>query len=245
MNLTQGIYKITSPSGRIYIGHIVDIHKRWVNYKKLHAVKSQRKLYNSFKKYGTENHIFEIIELCVEEDLIKRERYYQEYFNCVEEGLNCRYVGYEEKAGLCSKETKKRMSESNARGKSYLAQKVECIETGRVWGCVKDLSEEIGMNYSTLRDKLANKVANTTPYFYVRDKDRAHEVCRQQPGKLFGGKIHRKGKECHNSKPVICIQTNKEWSNVRECSENNNIKISSLRYNLSKGDKNKTSYRYK
>lgn len=46
-----GIYKITSPSGKIYIGQSVNIERRFLDYKKS-LKKSQIKLYNSIKKYG-------------------------------------------------------------------------------------------------------------------------------------------------------------------------------------------------
>ena len=47
-----GIYKIVSPSEKIYIGQSINIEKRWEkNYKTLKC-KTQTKLYNSLKKYG-------------------------------------------------------------------------------------------------------------------------------------------------------------------------------------------------
>lgn len=52
-----GIYKITSPSGKIYIGQSVDIHRRWLDYKRAKYNRSY-KLYCSFKKHGVLNHIF-------------------------------------------------------------------------------------------------------------------------------------------------------------------------------------------
>ena len=58
-----GIYKIISPSGKIYIGESENIPNR-IYYYKIVSCKKQRRLYNSIKKYGWENHIFEIIEEC-------------------------------------------------------------------------------------------------------------------------------------------------------------------------------------
>ena len=55
-----GIYKITSPSGRIYIGQSWDVNKRFKTYKNLQC-KGQTLLYKSLSKYGVENHIFEMI----------------------------------------------------------------------------------------------------------------------------------------------------------------------------------------
>lgn len=51
-----GIYKITSPSGKIYIGQSRDLDKRLKSYKcGSSKTKGQPKLYNSFEKYGIDN----------------------------------------------------------------------------------------------------------------------------------------------------------------------------------------------
>ena len=50
---------ITSPLNKIYIGQSINIENRWKQYKRL-GCKKQIKLYNSFIKYGVENHTFEI-----------------------------------------------------------------------------------------------------------------------------------------------------------------------------------------
>lgn len=82
-----GIYKITSPSGKIYIGQSVNIKERFRKYEKLNC-KRQVKLYNSIIKHGIENHVFEIIEECIEEQLNEREIYWGGYYNVLEKGLN-------------------------------------------------------------------------------------------------------------------------------------------------------------
>ena len=103
-----GVYKITNPSGKIYIGQSVDIYNRWnKNYKMLRC-KSQPKLYNSFKKYGFENHVFEIIEECDISQLIKQETYWKMFYKVLEiPSLCCRIDG---KGGKSSEETKKKQS---------------------------------------------------------------------------------------------------------------------------------------
>jgi len=55
-----GIYKITSPSGRVYIGISGDIKNRWSEYRGLRC-KKQKMLYSSFIKHGVKNHLFEVI----------------------------------------------------------------------------------------------------------------------------------------------------------------------------------------
>ncbi len=88
----MGIYKITNPKGKIYIGKTKHFEKRVQQYKNL-TLKNQRKLFYSFQKYGYINHKFELIEECLYEDLEKREIFWIKELNCVEEGLNLTYGG--------------------------------------------------------------------------------------------------------------------------------------------------------
>lgn len=84
-----GIYKITSPSGKIYIGQSIDIERRSKIYKK-EDCKGQPKLYGSLVKYGFSKHIFEVIEECKVEELNVRERHWQDFYEVLsEKGLNC------------------------------------------------------------------------------------------------------------------------------------------------------------
>lgn len=62
MSKLIGIYKITSPSGKIYIGQSANIKER-ISYYKNYRCNRQPKLYASLKKYGFENHRIEIIHL--------------------------------------------------------------------------------------------------------------------------------------------------------------------------------------
>jgi group I intron endonuclease len=109
--MSCGIYKITSPTNRVYIGQGVNIEKRWKTYKVLDC-KTQRRLYNSLVKYGVEKHIFEIIELCELEVLNVNERKWQEYYNSTgRQGLNCLLTKTGDKSGKLCEATKKKMSE--------------------------------------------------------------------------------------------------------------------------------------
>lgn len=56
-----GIYRITSPSGGVYIGQSINIPKRWREYRTMITVKGQPSLYRSFLKHGVNNHLFEVI----------------------------------------------------------------------------------------------------------------------------------------------------------------------------------------
>lgn len=106
-NVIIGIYKITNPKGKIYIGQSIDILKRFNQYKLLHC-KAQRKLYNSLLKYGVDKHLFEIIIECDILELNENERYYQEIYFCLGmKGLNLCLVNSNSRSGKHSEETKK------------------------------------------------------------------------------------------------------------------------------------------
>lgn len=107
-----GIYKITSPSGKVYIGQTWDIERRFDQYYKTLGIK-QRKVYNSINKYGVENHIFQVIcELPndISQEVLDRYEltYWEFYKDCSVELLNIRIPG---KGGKHSEETKKLMSQ--------------------------------------------------------------------------------------------------------------------------------------
>ena len=107
----KGIYKITSPSGRVYIGQSINIERRFRYYKGV-ACKEQIKIYNSLLKYGVDAHIFEVLELCDTEELNNRERHYQDLYDSVANGLNLLYVKSEHFNGGHSEESKKKISDS-------------------------------------------------------------------------------------------------------------------------------------
>lgn len=119
-----GIYKISSPSGRVYVGQSTNLESRIKDYKRGHGMKKQRKLENSFNKYGIKEHIFEIVEECVPEILNIRERYWQDFYNCLKEGLNCRLTTTSDKSGKMSDETRQKMRDSFVRNSSHNGQAI-------------------------------------------------------------------------------------------------------------------------
>lgn len=122
-----GIYKITSPSSKIYIGQSKDCLYRWkYHYSKLHC-KRQRHLYNSLLKYGFNEHVFEIIEQCSLKELNDKEIYWIKNFNSTDKtiGLNIREGG---NGKIFSKETRELMRQ-NALGNTNMLGKTHSIET--------------------------------------------------------------------------------------------------------------------
>jgi len=104
-----GIYKITSPKNRIYVGQTLDYTQRYSQYQNINNSKNQRKLYYSFRKYGIDNHTFEFIEECLEGELNTKERYWQDFYHVMDKGLNCLLTSTLDKSGKLSESTKNRM----------------------------------------------------------------------------------------------------------------------------------------
>lgn len=108
-----GIYKITSPSKKVYIGQSVNIENRKNIYSKIKC-KGQSKLYNSLKKYGFSEHKFEIICECEILELNEKERFYQELYSSIGEmGLNLKLTKSNDRKCQISEETKLKISLSN------------------------------------------------------------------------------------------------------------------------------------
>jgi hypothetical protein len=169
-----GIYKITSPSNKIYIGQSTNIKQRWNQYNNL-ACKSQTKLYNSFQKYGVNNHVFEVIEECNENQLLERETHWKNYYKVLEiPSLCCRMDG---KGGYDSNETKLKKSQSSLnKPRSYKGKPkpkgfgnlISKIKKGKPnLKNRKPRSKEIGKLISKARKGKPNP-KNATPKIHLR-----------------------------------------------------------------------------
>jgi group I intron endonuclease len=162
MDKNCGIYKITSPSGRVYIGQSVNIKRRWTDYRSRVKI-MQEPLARSFKKYGVENHQFDIIEYCIIEDLNCSERFWQEEFEVIgKNGLNCILTQCGEEKYQHSEETKKKISESKKGAKNPLAKKVENITTGEIWESITSAAEANNIKLITLSVYLNGRSRNKT-----------------------------------------------------------------------------------
>jgi group I intron endonuclease len=148
-----GIYKITSPSGKVYIGQSRCIEKRLSGYKK-YGAKFQLHLQYSFIKHGANNHSFAIVHELpqdVTQDVLNRyeQIYIDSYRDCGAELMNIREGGT---TGALSKEsrtklseaTKKQMSEMTVHEARQRAEKISNSMKGKstIWLTGRKLSQE-------------------------------------------------------------------------------------------------------
>lgn len=144
-----GIYKITSPSGKVYIGQSKNILRRFLYYKN-YQCKNQTKLYNSLIKHKPCNHTFEIITECLDSKLNDLEIFYIKFYNSVSNGLNIKHGGT---YGRLTEESIKKMKQSmntevyKNKMRSIHKNKIVSEETKDkmkdAWKRRKPLSEEV------------------------------------------------------------------------------------------------------
>jgi len=167
--MITGIYKIVSPSNKIYIGQSTNIEQRWKDYKNLIRCQRQTKLYFSLKKYGPQNHKFEILEKCLNKDLVVKETFYkklelEKVNNNWKQVLFCRFDG---KGGKDSLQTRIKKSQSK-KGKS------------------------IKHNYPIIEyDYLGNFIKIWDNYFSIKNYNDVITVCFKKPYTRINGSLWR------------------------------------------------------
>jgi len=175
-----GIYKITSPTNKIYVGQSVNIEKRFNDYLlDKTKYKNQIRLVNSINKYGIKNHVFEILEECKFEQLNICERKWQDFYNVIgKQGLNCKLQSCNGKSGKLSEETKNKIRNSNfgkkrnntviqnTRLTRHNSLKVLCTKTNKIWISVADCSRNLNIPKHILYKSLNNN-NNKTSLIYL------------------------------------------------------------------------------
>lgn len=89
----SGIYKITGPDGRVYIGKSTDIKARWQQHCKsaFHTgTISWALIHDEMEKVGIDQFTFEVIERAPKEKLTEREKFWIEFYEADKVGFNMR-----------------------------------------------------------------------------------------------------------------------------------------------------------
>lgn len=244
--IMKGIYKITSPSGKIYIGQSTDINKRFKQYKYLFNTRNQVALHYSFKKYGIENHVFEIIEECEFDLLNERERYWQDFYNVIDEGLNCKLTSTNIKKSVLSENTKQKMSiklkgkkawnkgTAKIKIKNPNAHKVINIKTNEVYNSLLDACNKNGLVYSTIHDKLSGrrKSINDTDFRYLNESLNNSKYPIYKKDKRFKNIIHLETGIIYENIKIACSKTSYNYFTFWD------------KLNNKRGIKNDTGFQY-
>jgi group I intron endonuclease len=223
-----GIYKITSPNNKIYIGQTIDFNIRLLTYNNINQSKCQTKLHYSFLKYGIVNHIFEFIEECSIDQLNIKERYWQDHYNVLStKGLNCKLTQTNDKSGSLSEEVKLKISIGNKGKKRSAETKLKISQF---------MKNKVCSEQTKLKISLANKGK-------VISKEHK-EILKNARKNEIHSNVGKKRSDNHLAKKVICTDTNKIWNCMSDCAEELNISVKTLSKYLTGYRKNKTTIIY-
>jgi group I intron endonuclease len=211
-----GIYKITSPTGRTYIGQTIDINRRFSVYRR-GVAHGQPKLSHSFVKHGVSNHLFEVICECQREQLDELERHYIKFYSSVETGLNAAYGGVSNQ--VFTDEARRKISEKR-KGKKHSPETL-----------AKMSQKSKGRKFGPMTDEEKEKRRRA----YYNNPHNAEKREKMSVASL--GNIH-------NAKQVICLSAGTVYNSVTEAANTLNVPRRQLYFKLSNGQQNDTTLRY-
>ena len=206
----SGIYKITSPTGKIYVGEANNLQVRCKYYLTPNRIKKQRAIYNSLIKHSVSSHTFEVLELCSVDILLERERYWQEHFDSVSSGLNCFLTPTKDKKKVLSEKTKQIMSEkSKGENNSFYGKKHTNESLKKISNSSKGINNpNYGGKFKTEewlhKQSLSNSkkpliiidTQDNTSFNFINSKEAAKFLdcpdSRIRTAKLYGYKINKR-----------------------------------------------------
>jgi group I intron endonuclease len=149
-----GIYKITNPEQKIYIGYTTNYNKR-IQYYKINKGIKQTKLYSSIITYGWEFHKIELIEICDKNKLKSKEQFWIKYYNSYINGLNSNKGG-----GGVIKHSNKTKQLISQKGKNNKGKRINSYWKGKSRG------KEFANNMSLARKNKPNPKNNKSVLQY-------------------------------------------------------------------------------
>jgi group I intron endonuclease len=156
--MITGIYRITSPSGKSYIGQSVNVEKRLSKYRN-YGTTAQPAIHRSLLKYGFENHTVEVLQECSQSELNDYEEYYIDYYNTVSpNGYNLATGGGQ---SAHSDETKAKMSEI-CNAPEYKKRKAEAIK--KYWADPKNRETINTPEFKKKKSEEIKKLWSTSEY---------------------------------------------------------------------------------
>lgn len=244
------VYKITSPTNRVYVGSTTNVNARWRKYKKLQCI-SQRKLHSSFLKYGVENHIFEIITECSLDDIFQLETHWGTIYNVLDKkaGLNLMlpkdgdvYGGHSKEMAFNSGRFKKGQASLN-KGVPMTEENREKLHNSRrgipSWNKGVPMTEESKLNISI--KKKGKQAANKG--FKCNDEIKK-KISESKKGTIAWNKGVKTGIAPQNARLILDFNTGVYYYSSVDASNYTGIKRTTINNMLNGKSKNKTPLRY-
>lgn len=230
------IYKITNPSGKIYIGSTVDLKDRIYRYKTARLGR-QLKIKHSIIKYGWDNHKFETIFECDEIDKYKYEAFYGDKFQVLgDNGLNLSLPNGESKGYALSESTKLKIGLAHKGKKISEEQKASMLIT------LKKYFKENG------HPRTGRAPWNKGKDFLKGEKNPMYGVIRPLEWRINQSNLMKRnaprGSNHSKSRIIIDINTGVYYYGLIELHGLIGGSYSTLRAKLNGSNKNNTQYRY-
>lgn len=235
------IYKITSPSGKVYIGQTINLKNRTRKYKGM-FFKGQLKLWNNCQKYNWNPlDTLEVIEECLVDDLNKQEIYWINYYDSFNNGLNCDLGGVGRLGYSHSEETKEKLRTSNL-GKKHTEESKTKISIA-----MQNIPKEVRSTWKTNKGTKLSK--DHTDKIKQSKKENPFKMSKQQRENISKnnigntnmlGKTHtdetklkisesKKGKilTCYDKK-ILNVTTGVVYQSQREAAEKLETRIANI-----------------
>jgi group I intron endonuclease len=199
-----GIYKITSPTNRIYIGQSWNIKERVRSYEKINC-KDQTNLYNSLNKYGWEAHKFEVVHE-LPADVTQKVMnayeifYWQQHKDCKFKMLNIREPGSN---GKLSKETKIKIGKKS-KGNTYV----------------------LGKRWKLTEEQKNNKKGEKNPMYGKNHSEKTKKIFSSQRQDKLNSQY---GKPSICRKKIKNIENNQIYESITEAALHFNITRKTIR----------------
>ena len=203
------IYRMISPSYRIYIGQTISLYNRRYKYKH-NLCKKQPQIYNSIEKYGFENHNFEIIEECDINLLNEREIHWKQYYLNINNDnwsmmLFCKLN--DGSGGSFSEESKRKMSISHIGKKRSEESKKKQSNTQK--GASRPISEERQLKIKIYKEENKEIIKNNKKNYNKLYKEENKEIIKEY-NKEYDKKYYEQNKEIIKQKVKKYSEENKE-----------------------------------
>lgn len=173
-----GVYKITNIiDNKCYIGSSINVkgrisqHKNQLKKNKHHSIKLQR----AYDKYCIENFKYEIVEECTIENMIIREQYYIDFYDCCKNGYNIVPNAGHNLGMIHSDETKEILRQKSTGNKNNLGR-IQTDETK------KKISDKLKGTH--LSDETKLKLSNSLKGRITTDETRLKQSKSQKGKKL-------------------------------------------------------------
>lgn len=230
-----GIYQLKNRvNGKIYIGQSIDIYDRWTRHKNASFYKNGKDynilLYRAIRKYGWDNFEKTILEICTQEDLDDKERYYIEKFKSYDTnkiGYNLRYGGQNgARCSPLSEEAKMKISQANKGRKwteEHRQQHIQKMSGANSPNAIKVYCD--GKWFPTIKD--CAEYCNVSPRMMACYLNKTEKM----PWRLYELDLHKEDEtrddyELTSRIPIIC--ENMEFETVKELAIHYNTPSSSV-----------------